>query len=232
MKNFKKTALLFGLLFIPAIIYLLLTGLGESKFKRLPIFYDATNPEFDAGALNAGGCSPNFVDSTHRIPAFSFINQNGQRTTEKDFLGKITIADFFFTRCPDICITLSSQLVRVQEAFEGRDDVRILSHSVDPEYDSAQVLKEYAKRYGADEKMWTFVTGSKTEIYKQARCGYFLPVTEPKQQAAATDYIHTEKITLIDKEGRIRGYYDGTNDVEVDRLITEAQLLMEEYKED
>ncbi len=219
-----------ALLLIPALIYLFLISFGENHYKKLTVYYDLRNPDFDPMALTANACAPNFRDSVHCVPAFSFTNQNGQTVTEKDFLGKITVVDFFFARCPDICIELSSQLVRVQEAFQERSDFKILSHSVDPEHDSVKVLKDYAQRYGAKDGFWTFVTGPKDALYTQARCGYLVPVTEPKQQAKPTDYIHTEKIILVDKEGRIRGYYDGTKELEVDRLIAEAQLLMKEYK--
>lgn len=205
------------ILVLPASAFLFLKGFGENEFA-LPIL----NPE-------SGECPPNKVDGIHRIPAFSFINQDGQPFSDKELEGKIYVADFFFTRCPDICLTMSSELARVHEAMKKHDDVIILSHTVDPAFDSAQVLKAYAQRYGADTRQWIFVTGDKEAIYKQARCGYYISA-KPATSDTELDFIHSDKLVLVDKEKRIRGYYSGTRREDVDRLITEIQVLLTEYK--
>jgi protein SCO1/2 len=218
MKNkYFKVGVLMTILAVPTFIILFLHGFGENKFE-IPVM----NP-------SSPDCPSNVVDSVHRIPPFSFISQDGKEVTEKDFEGKVYIVDFFFTRCPDICPTMTSELVRVQEAFQDFPDIRILSHSVDPLYDSVAILKEYAQKFKADTQMWTFVTGDKAAIYNMARCGYFISARE-NTSPISVDFVHSDKVVLIDKEKRIRGYYSGTNRKEIDRLITEVQILLQEYK--
>ncbi len=212
-----KAGALLLLLVLPALAFLFLRGFGENEFA-LPIL----NPE-------SGECAPNKVDDIHRIPPFSFINQDGQPFSDKELAGKIYVTDFFFTRCPDICLTMSSELARVHEAMKNHPEVVILSHTVDPAFDSAQVLKAYAQRYGADTKRWIFVTGDKKAIYEQARCGYYI-AAKPATSDTELDFIHSDKLVLVDKEKRIRGYYSGTRREDVDRLITEIQVLLAEYK--
>lgn len=213
-----KAGALTLILVLPALAFLFLQGFGENEYA-LPIL----NPESEECTPNKG------ADGIHRVPAFSFINQDGQPFSDKNLEGKIYVTDFFFTRCPDICLTMSSELARVHEAMKKYSDVIILSHTVDPEFDSAQVLKAYAQRYGADTNRWIFVTGSKAAIYEQARCGYFI-AAKPATSNTTLDFIHSDKLVLVDKEKRIRGYYSGTKREDVDRLITEIQVLLSEYK--
>ncbi|WP_448518277.1 SCO family protein [Rhodoflexus sp.] len=212
-----KAGALMLILVLPALAFLFLRGFGENEFA-LPIL----NPE-------SGECAPNKVDGIHRIPSFSFINQDGLPFSEKDLEGKIYVTDFFFTRCPDICLTMSSELARVSEAVKNYPEVVILSHTVDPRYDSAQVLKAYAERYKANPNQWIFVTGDKAAIYEQARCGYYI-AAKPATADTEIDFIHSDKFVLVDKEKRIRGYYSGTRREDVDRLIMEIQVLLSEYK--
>jgi protein SCO1/2 len=216
-QNILKAGLLILLLAIPAFLFLFLRQFGENKFA-LPVMNPAS-----------ADCSPNTApDSVHRIPAFSFTDQDGNTLTQERLRGSVYVAEFFFTRCPDICLTMANELSRVQDAFRGNNQVKILSHSVDPEYDSVGILKEYAERYNADTQQWMFVTGDKAAIYQQARCGYFISAKEGTNENL--DFIHSDKLVLVDMEGRIRGYYSGTKRTEVDRLITEIQVLLGEYK--
>ncbi|MDW7691274.1 SCO family protein [Flammeovirgaceae bacterium SG7u.111] len=190
---------------------------GDNKFE-LQVY----NPQ----AVN---CEPNLIDSVHRIPSFSLLNQGGEKVTEKDLEGKVYVADFFFSRCPNICIEMTSQLLRVQEAFENEQDLMIVSHSVDPEHDQPAVLAEYAKEKGIDSNKWQLLTGDKPAIYELARCGYF--ITAKPSQTLENDFIHSDHLVLVDKEKRIRGYYSGTDREEVDRLITEIHVLLHEYNQ-
>ncbi|MCS7017567.1 MAG: SCO family protein [Cytophagales bacterium] len=215
--RFLKAGALLLILGLPALFFLFLSTFGENQYA-LPIL----NPE-------SGECPNGKVDGIHRVPSFSFINQDGQPFSDKDLEGKIYVTDFFFTRCPDICLTMSSELARVHEAMKDHPEVVILSHTVDPDFDSAQVLKAYAQRYGADTNRWIFVTGNKAAIYEQARCGYYI-AAKPATSDTALDFIHSDKLVLVDKEKRIRGYYSGTKREDVDRLITEIQVLLAEYK--
>ncbi|MEM6299499.1 MAG: SCO family protein, partial [Bacteroidota bacterium] len=206
---------------------------------RLETYYDLRNPDFDPGYLDALGCEPNFKDSVHRIPDFHLTNQDGETVTQADFDGNIYIAHFFLTRCPNnICSTTTSALARVQEVCKKYDDVKIVSYSIDPEFDTPERMKKYAKLYEADHDVWTFLTGDKNEIYNQAICGYFVTLTD--QGGDLSD--HTDRFILVDKEGRIRGSnedktenarpsYRGTMRDEVERLIHEIQVLHREYED-
>lgn len=202
---------------MPAFVILFLHGFGENKFE-IPVM----NP-------SSPDCKATVVGGTHRIPPFRFTSQDGKEVTDKDFEGKVYIVDFFFSRCPDICPTMTAELVRVQEAFKDAEEVKMLSFSVDPAHDSVEVLKEYATKFAINTKQWSLVTGDKKEIYNMARCGYFISARE-NSSPIAVDFVHSDKVVLIDKEKRIRGYYSGTSRKEIDRLITEIQILLKEYQ--
>ncbi|WP_240773335.1 SCO family protein [Pontibacter sp. SGAir0037] len=162
----------------------------------------------------------------HQVPGFAFTSQQGERVTQQDLENKIYVTNFFFASCPDVCKKMSSQLSRVQEAFADNPSVNIVSLTVNPENDSPEVLAEYASMYGADPKKWIFLTGNREEIYTLAQQGFYLPVQQVEGQQ---DFIHSEKFMLVDKNQHIRGQYDGTDPVEVDRLITEINVLLDEY---
>jgi len=166
------------------------------------------------------------VDRNHRIQTFSLINQLGDTIDEHVFDGKIYVADFFFTRCMGICPKMSKQMDRAAEALKSEEDVMFISHSVTPVADSVSVLADYAALYGADPTQWMLVTGDKKEIYRLARNFYFAVTTEGTGDS--TDFIHTENFVLIDKQKRIRGFYDGTSTKEVDQLIEDIRTLQKE----
>jgi len=163
----------------------------------------------------------------HTVPAFSFINQDGQTTTEKNFEGTVYVTDFFFTTCRSICPIMSTQMERVANALKNNTEVKFLSHTVDPETDSVKQLKQYAISHHADTKQWLFVTGDKKQLYDIARKGYLLDAHQG--DGGVDDFIHTQNFALIDKDKRIRGFYDGTDSVQVDQLIKDIDLLLAEY---
>lgn len=167
-------------------------------------------------------------NENHRVRDFMLINQLGDSITQKDLEGKIYVADFFFTRCPTICPVMSTNLEQVQEAYEDEDQLMILSHSVTPVADSVPVMYEYALLHNADHRKWWFLTGAKTEIYDLARKSYFSVLDEG--DGGMQDFIHTENFVLVDKEKRLRGYYDGTKQDEIDRLIEDIEVLLREYE--
>lgn len=169
------------------------------------------------------------VDKYHRVGSFNLTNQDGKKTTEKDFRNKIYITDFFFVTCPTICPKMTGQMHRVYNEFKDNDDIAFLSHTVMPEADSVPVLKEYADKLNVETKKWKFVTGDKKQIYNLARKTYFAAVTEG--DGGVNDFIHTENFVLVDKEKRLRGFYDGTSKKDVDRLIEDIKALLYEYKE-
>ncbi len=137
------------------------------------------------------------------------------------------MVEFFFTTCQSICPIMNSNLQKVYKRFADRNDVLLLSHTVDPEVDSVAALKAYASLMGVTDSRWLFVTGNKKELYEAARTSYLL--NSDKGDGGADDFIHTQKFALIDKNQHIRGYYDGTDTLEVNRLITEMELLIQEH---
>ncbi len=169
------------------------------------------------------------VDKFHRVGSFSLTNQNGKEVTEANFKDKIYIADFFFVTCPTICPKMTKQMNRVYDEFISNEVISFLSHTVMPEADSVPVLHEYANKLNISSDKWIFVTGDKKQIYNLARKTYFAAVTEG--DGGVNDFIHTENFVLVDKEKRIRGFYDGTSTKDVDRLIVDIYALLEEYKE-
>ncbi len=167
----------------------------------------------------------------YTIPKFSFINQDSAEVSHHTYTGKIFVADFFFTTCPTICPMLSAQMARVQAELKEQglsDKVWLLSHTVNPQYDTPSVLKSYADKLGADYSNWNFVTGNAEDIYYQAEDGYML--TAFPSDTAQGGFFHTDKLALIDWEMHIRGYYDGTSTVEVNNLLADIKKLAEEQK--
>ena len=208
------------LVVFPIAIAVFLFTQGKNQYE-LEVFYEngvvSTNTfcEFEEGVQ-------------HTIPDFSLINQNKAAINQAMLEDKLTVVSFFFTSCPTICPTMNSEMLRVQERL-GRhgDHLQILSISVDPEYDTPEVLSTYGEALGADHQFWTMATGNREAIYMLARCGFLLPVEHGGDDPY--EFIHSEKFILVDKSKRIRGYYEGTSREEVDRLIQEAQVLLHEY---
>lgn len=165
--------------------------------------------------------------SFHTVKPFMFINQYGEKVTEETVKGKIYVTDFFFTTCQSICPVMSSELERVYKTFSTNKDILILSHTVSPEEDSIHVLMDYAKLHGVKDKRWLFLTGEKKHLYDMARTGYLLNAEEGNGDE--NDFIHTQNFALVDKERHLRGFYDGTDSLDVSRLITDITLLLEEY---
>jgi len=188
----------------------------DSKKDRLPIFGQKEFiPSVDKDTVY------------HTIPFWSFVNQDGDTISKLDYKNQIYVADFFFTHCPTICPVTLKKMKRLQEATKG-DDILLLSHTVDPEYDTVGRLKWYCEVNEIDNSNWNFVTGEKETIYKLGLDGYLTPNQE--DALAPGGFLHSDKFILIDKEGRIRGFYSGTEDDEVDLLIEDIKKLKDEYK--
>ena len=196
------------------------------------LFYSALKPAKSLPIFNPSDVNPELVDTTvqyiskyHTISDFSFTNQNGKSITQKDYEGKIYVADFFFTTCKSICPKMTTNLVEVQKAFLHNPKVKLLSFSVMPDIDSVSVLKEYAKINGVIDSKWNLVTGDKKAIYAMARKSY-LAVKQGKPEELY-DMVHTENFVLVDSKRRIRGFYDGTKKEEIQRLIEDINWLCE-----
>ena len=196
----------------------------------IALFYFALKPKKTLKIYNPADVNPEMVDSTvqyiskyHTIADFSFINQNGKTITQKDYEGKIYVADFFFTTCGSICPIMTTNMVDIQKAILHNPKVLLLSHTVFPEIDSVPVLKKYAIDKGVIDSKWNLVTGDKKEIYKLARKSY-LAVKQGKP-SELYDMVHTENFVLIDTKRRVRGFYDGTKKEEIQRLIEDINWL-------
>ncbi|MFN4026130.1 MULTISPECIES: SCO family protein [Flavobacterium] len=199
------------------------------------LFYNALKPQKTLPIYNPADVNPELVDSTvqfvakyHTIADFSFTNQNGKTITQKDYEGKIYVADFFFTTCGSICPIMTTNMIDVQKAFANNPKVMILSHTVTPEIDSVPVLKKYALEKGVIDSKWNLVTGDKKDIYSMARKSYLaVKLGKPEE---LYDMVHTENFVLVDAERRVRGFYDGTKKEEVKKLIEDIQWLLTEDK--
>lgn len=210
----RKILILFIVLLIPVGIVLFLHRYGKNHYE-IPVYFS------NAADMSSDLCV--FEEGQHYIPSFSFTDQLNKDVNEKWLENKYTIVDFIFTNCPSICKDMSSQMLRVQEAFRDDEQLQLLSFTVDPERDTPATLKEYAARVGVKSNNWRFVTGDKEELYKVARCGFLLPVQSG--DGGDEDFIHSNKLVLVDSQKRIRGYYNGDDREDVDRLIQEIRLL-------
>jgi len=170
------------------------------------------------------------VGNGHTIAEFSFQNQLGKITTDKDVSGKVFVVEYFFTTCGTICPKMNIQMQRVQKAYLGNENFKILSFTVNPEVDSVAQMKRYADSHGAKSNQWFFLTGDKNKLYEMARKSFFVLKPQEAQNLGGveSDFIHTNNFVLIDQKMRIRGYYDGTVPHAVDQLIDDVQLLLEE----
>ncbi|MEP3836055.1 MAG: SCO family protein [Algibacter sp.] len=174
--------------------------------------------------FNSADFTPKWHTPKHKIPAFSFINQSGVSITNKTYEGKIYIADFFFTSCPGICPKLTKNMAAIQDIYMADKDIMLLSHTVMPWRDSVPLLKAYAEKYQVNPEKWNLVTGNKEALYQIARTGYFADEDFTKTQDES-NFIHTENFVLVDKQGYIRGVYNGTLEVEVERLKRHIKIL-------
>lgn len=197
--------------------------------------YQALKPEKRLPVYQPSMVNPELVDSTlvyvkkyHSIADFKLINQNGDTITQADYADKIYIADFFFTTCPTICPVMTANMADIQQIIKGDDEVMLLSHSVTPEIDSVPQLKKYALEKGVIDAKWNLVTGDKKQIYELARKSYLAVLTDG--DGGPYDMIHTENFILVDKERRIRGFYDGTSSEEVAQLLEDLKVLKSSYR--
>jgi len=217
---FYKYRKFFGVLLVFSIITIYLFYIALKPSKSLPIF-------------NPSDVNPELVDSTvqyiskyHTIADFSFVNQNGKIITQKDYEGKVYVADFFFTTCGSICPKMTTNLAEVQKAIINNPKVMLLSHTIFPETDSVPVLKAYALKNGVVDSKWNLVTGDKKEIYTMARKSYLaVKLGKPEQ---LYDMVHTENFVLVDTKKRVRGFYDGTKKEDMKRLIEDIDFLCTE----
>ena len=216
-RRFRKLA------FVLLVLSIIIVGLFYTALKPkevLPVFQPAmVTPELVDESIQ-------FVKKYHTIAPFSMTNQNGETITEKEYDNTIYVADFFFTTCPSICPIMTKNMHTLQEKLVDLPEVKLLSFSVTPQIDSVAQLKRYALKNKVDDTRWNLVTGKKKEIYELARKSYL--VVKDDGDGGPYDMIHTENFVLVDKQKRIRGFYDGTQLEAMDDILHDIELLVSE----
>lgn len=216
-RKYRTFFILFGLLSIA--IFLAIYKLSIPQ-KRLPVFTPRdVNPELVDSTVQ-------HIGYNHTIADFAFTNQNGQLVTQKDYENKVYVADFFFTTCQTICPKMTTNMVWLQDQIKDNPKVKLLSFSVTPDIDTVPVLKEYAKEKGVLDSKWNLVTGDKKEIYYLARKSYLVVKTGKPEDMY--DMVHTENFVLVDQKKKIRGFYDGTNKEDMQKLLEDINFLCSE----
>jgi len=217
----KRIIILVSIAFVASIIGYFIS---INKTKSLPIInpVDLVEEMVDSSLLRIG--------YGHTIGDFSFQDQNGNTISQVDVENKIYVVEYFFTTCATICPKMNIQMQRIQKAFKGNQDFKILSFTVNPEVDTVEQMKRYALSHEADDNQWHFLTGNKKDLYQLARTSFFIlkPAEAQNLGDAGSDFIHTNNFVLIDRKKRIRGYYDGTSQKEVNQLIKDIELLFNE----
>jgi len=210
--------------------------MGVFSVLMIYAIYTLLTPEKRLPVYNPSDVNPRLVDESivhirrnHKIADFNLINQNGKTITQEDYKDKIYVADFFFTRCVTICPIMTNNIGKLQEVFKNEDDIMFLSHSVTPVMDSVSVLREYADKKGVIDAKWNITTGDKKHIYELARKSYFAVLDEG--DGGLQDFVHTENFVLVDKKKQIRGFYDGTDNEDIERLIADIRILKNEFKD-
>jgi len=203
------------------LILTFMASCSPEKEKPLPIFGER---EVVAKEVNGQKVADTVY---HTIANFRFVNQDSMYVTNETFKDKIYVADFFFTSCRTICPKMKTQMLRVYDSIQGLSDVLILSHTIDPDYDTVGLLHDFADRLGVKSDKWHFVTGVRDSIYSIAQTSYF--ATAMMDKTEPDGFIHSGAFLLIDKQGRIRGKYDGTIEEDVNRLIVDIRRLRNEY---
>lgn len=196
----------------------------------ISLFYNALKPQQTLPIYQPAMVQYSLVDSSiqhqkkyHKIANFKLINQNGDTITNNNFDNKIYVADFFFTTCQTICPIMTNHMAELQAYYKNDKDVMLLSHTVTPAIDTVAQLKKYALSKGVIDSKWHLVTGPKKHIYELARKSYL--AVKSTGNGDAYDMIHTENFMLIDKKRQIRGFYDGTNPEDIQRIISDIAVL-------
>lgn len=219
MIKLSKVGTVIAILAIPALLGLL-GYIYTHQHANLKVY-------FARDSVKVGGAYQ--VTSADEIPPFTFTDQNGKIFSSAEHLkGKIYVADFIFTNCPGICPKMTGNLQKVQESFAGDSDFHIVSFTVDPERDSVETLNKYAEKYHADYSKWHFLTGSKDSIYNLAQKNFRIVAGENDDDPL--DFVHSERLILVDKNGWVRGYYNGTKAEDIDKLIEEIRVLKYIYE--
>ena len=169
-------------------------------------------------------------DTISVVQPFSFVNQDGKVVTDRDMEGKVYVAEYFFTTCPGICPTMNNNMRKVYERFKDEKDFFILSHTSDPQRDSAQQLKKYADSMGVNTEKWIFLTGRKDSLYNTARTSYTIDDPANNLRNIEDDFLHTQFWALVDRNGDVKRIYDGLKDEEIDELINDIGRMLKQQQ--
>ncbi|HNQ27912.1 MAG TPA: SCO family protein [Aquaticitalea sp.] len=217
--------LVFGIIFVPRIV-------DAIKDKSI-VKSDRLNKPTDNGKAATNDLA--FIEingKARKVPPFGFVDQNGKTIKNTDFEGKVYVVEFFFTTCPTICPRMNSNLVQIQNSFKDNDDFGIASFTINPEHDTVEILKDYARAYGIDHPNWHLMTGEESQIYKLANEGFNLYTA--KDQDAEGGFEHSGNFALIDKNGFIRSRKDASGNpiIYYNGMISEAEKTDEEGQEE
>jgi len=202
------------------IIFLIISSCTKENSYKLPIYGRKVISE----KIINGKTIIDTLD--HTISNFSFINQNGKTVNNLTFNNSIYVADFFFTSCPTICPLMKSEMMRVYRKYINEEKIKLLSHTINPEFDTVERLKEFAKKFNVDSNKWHFVTGDINKIYEIGFNSYM--VTAAKDSLSPGGFLHSGTFLLVDNNKKIRGVYDGTNKLEVNKLLKDIDILLKE----
>ena len=227
MELVKRVVIFFGIT-LGAIIITYFVAFDQVDNEQLPIFSPKdVNPELVDSSLHNRGIG--IQGGYHTISSFNLLDQLGRSVDETLLKDKIVVTDFFFVSCGSICPIMTKNLEKVHQLYQKNENIMILSHTVWPEMDSVSVLFDYAENHNANHDTWRFLTGDKKELYRLARNDYLVvpDVNDPNyQHGGEADFIHTENVVLVDQSQRIRGYYDGTSEEDIKRLINDIARLL------
>ena len=210
MKSGKAIWLFIALVFVLPVMAYTLVNWFQNRYEKLPVYNSLDKKE----------------NLLTQLSSFNLLNQDGRKLDKTDWNNKILVVDFFFTHCPSICPKMTASLNEVDNYFKKEKFLQIVSFTVDPERDSSAQLKKYSAQFELNTNQWNLITGSKKDIYKLARNGFKIVATDG--DGGPDDFIHSDKIVLIDTQKNIRGYYKGTNPDEIKQLITDIKKLENE----
>ena len=222
-----KRVLIVFIIFLTGAGTIIYLNLDWQNTRKLPVFQlHDINPELVDSLLHGRGRGINGGD--HCISNFELTDQLNQKISKKLLYNKIVVANFFFVSCPSICPKMTQNLLTIHRQYIEDSSLLILSHTVWPEVDQVPLLFSYAEKYDVNHNTWRFLTGKKEELYRLARQDYLAApdINDPNfQHGSNADFIHTENIVLLDTKQRIRGYYNGTDSLEMDRLLEDIEIL-------
>lgn len=219
---FKKLIILVTLLAVPGFLYYLLTEKGKNRYHPLGIF----GPKHLSGTFHTKRGKQIADTVYHTIRPFQLQDQDNRPASFPADTTRITVVNFFFTRCTSFCLSMNKEMDRVSRQYASNRLLQFYSISVDPEHDTPEVLKKYAEQFTGRNPRWQFLSGKKDSIYRLCREDFLVDAL--KDTTRQNNFIHSPMLILVDPQRRIRGYYDSASKEQVDRLSDEIKVLIAE----